>query len=73
MPAPLPNDFRSKIAECAVTVGQSALSVTVSIGVSAAYPYMDSIDELMKQADIALYEAKRSGRNRVCRSEMRSA
>ena len=40
------------------------LSVTVSIGV-AEIEKDDSVDELIKRADLRLYRAKKSGRNRV--------
>jgi PleD family two-component response regulator len=40
--------------------------VTVSTGLSSARHGMSGIAELMKQADLGLYEAKRTGRNRVC-------
>jgi len=39
--------------------------VTVSIGVAEAAPPTDSIGDLMKRADQALYQAKREGRNCV--------
>ena len=41
-------------------------SITVSIGVATARAPI-SLSELMSQADAALYRAKQSGRNRVCR------
>jgi diguanylate cyclase (GGDEF)-like protein len=45
--------------------GRSApIKVTCSIGVAEWDPG-DSIDSLLRRADVALYEAKRSGRNRV--------
>lgn len=42
-----------------------ALDVTVSIGVSALDDPLDQPDDLLKRADLALYDAKRSGRNCV--------
>ncbi|MBD3221662.1 diguanylate cyclase [bacterium] len=40
--------------------------VTVSIGAAAFDPGFDSIDEMIKLADEALYAAKEAGRNKVC-------
>jgi PAS domain S-box-containing protein len=54
------------------TNGQSAsalLQATVSIGVSTLKPEMDSLLKLLNHADKALYEAKATGRNRVCVNE----
>ncbi len=41
------------------------LSVTISVGITTYQETMKSIDELIEVADQALYEAKRTGRNRV--------
>ena len=41
------------------------LAVTVSIGVAAADGPEDTVEAMLRRADMALYEAKRSGRDRV--------
>lgn len=41
------------------------LSVTASFGVSE-WSQTDSLQELLKQADVALYLAKKQGKNRIC-------
>ncbi len=44
-------------------------NITASLGV-ATYPnHADSLEELIKVADVALYWAKESGRNRTCAAE----
>ncbi|MCU6708768.1 diguanylate cyclase [Paenibacillus sp. J5C_2022] len=40
-------------------------SVTASFGVAALSPDCDTIEQLLRHADAALYEAKRAGRNKV--------
>lgn len=40
--------------------------VTISVGVATFPEHADTGDELINKADVALYEAKRGGRNRVC-------
>jgi two-component system, cell cycle response regulator len=44
---------------------QRALTVTVSVGVSIAEALGDTPEGMIKRADVALYRAKREGRNRV--------
>lgn len=41
------------------------LSITASLGIATNAPSIETPEQLMKQADRALYEAKNSGRNRV--------
>jgi diguanylate cyclase (GGDEF)-like protein len=59
--------LRQLVAGRAVVTENHNISVTISVGVGVADAAMGGFDELLKQADIALYEAKNSGRNRVYR------
>lgn len=45
--------------------GAKQLSVTVSLGISCLELENDAADRLLKRADVALYQAKRAGRNVV--------
>ncbi len=57
---------RQSMAEKAFDVGAvRPLSVTVSVGVSIKESFVDTPESLIKRADVALYRAKREGRNRV--------
>ncbi len=49
-----------------IQAGQ-ALNFTVSVGVSELKSHTQNLDELVKQADLALYQAKENGRNCVVR------
>jgi diguanylate cyclase (GGDEF)-like protein len=60
--------LRQLVAERPIIVAGQRIAMTVSIGVSVCRADMGGFDELLKEADVALYEAKRSGHNRVCRS-----
>lgn len=46
-------------------VGDQTIDVTVSVGVAGLAPDVATMEALMKRADVALYEAKNGGRNRV--------
>jgi len=61
------NEFRQMYASEPVRVGEIALPITVSIGVAEFNPdlHRDG-DGLYRAADSAVYQAKNSGRNRVC-------
>jgi diguanylate cyclase (GGDEF)-like protein/PAS domain S-box-containing protein len=49
---------------CAIE-GDQAVGVTVSIGVATADHRLQSFESCLKNADIALYQAKKQGKNRV--------
>jgi two-component system, cell cycle response regulator len=56
--------LRLRIAALLVETGNDAVTPTCSFGVSEWEPG-DTIDDLLKRADLALYTAKTCGRNRV--------
>jgi diguanylate cyclase (GGDEF)-like protein len=61
---------RAHVAAKPITLKNGAVPVTVSIGVTASGA-MSSAEQLLQEADSALYLAKSSGRNRVQLSEQR--
>lgn len=58
------DQLRREIAEANIRLNKSTVSVTSSFGV-AIYRPGESIDDLLKRADMALYKSKNDGRNRV--------
>jgi diguanylate cyclase (GGDEF)-like protein len=63
-------DFESRIE-----VGGERVRVHVSLGIAVGSPGKESPDELLRQADVALYEAKRRGKSqyRIFHPSMRDA
>jgi len=61
------DEIREQLAATPI-LGSSGeqLSATVSAGCAAIGPEHDSPEELLRAADVALYMAKRAGRDRVC-------
>lgn len=57
--------FREAIEHFSIETGEHTLSVTASLGLACCDKHIDDAEMLMQCADKALYEAKRSGRNRV--------
>jgi len=49
----------------AVNKGEKRIEVTISIGLSTLERKGESVADVLKRADTALYRAKNDGRNRV--------
>lgn len=62
------NQVREAFSEIVFHTDGTAFSVTLSCGV-AAYPKHNNATDLSDAADKALYTAKHSGRNQVCRAD----
>src|SRR6185312_17050611 len=56
--------LRVSLSQLQIKAGAETLTLTCSLGVSE-WQRNDTIDRMLKRADMALYEAKLGGRNRV--------
>lgn len=62
--------LRKHVAETWLDIGDgSSLNCTLSIGVATMTDQKTDLENLLHQADTALYAAKNSGRNKVCCAE----
>lgn len=60
------DQFREKVASTGLPLDDGkVLNMTVSIGVTALNSTDKEVNELLKRSDMAMYEAKRSGRNKL--------
>lgn len=59
--------LREALGKTCIQTGTNELCFTVSIGMASdAGGELTSVDELLKRADLALYQAKANGRDQVC-------
>ena len=62
----LAEDIRHRVERQAVIYDTHRIHLTTSVGVASKGAESDGARELFRQADHALYQAKSTGRNRVC-------
>ncbi len=60
----LAEELRLALAALEFNAGRGALRITGSLGISS-WVSGDTVDTLLRRADVALYRAKNGGRNRV--------
>ncbi|WP_328594591.1 GGDEF domain-containing protein [Actinomadura macrotermitis] len=58
--------LRGRVRRLAVPAEDGTIGVTISVGVALYRMHGDDLIELLAAADLALYRAKQSGRDRVC-------
>lgn len=58
--------LRSQVGRMEIAVDDVQVSITISIGVAVAGDHGNDLVELLTAADLALYRAKETGRDRVC-------
>ncbi|MEV5574011.1 GGDEF domain-containing protein [Spirillospora sp. NPDC052269] len=58
--------LRGRVRRLAVPAERGTVAVTISVGVALLHTHGSDLIELLAAADLALYRAKESGRDRVC-------
>jgi len=58
--------LRNAVFESTFGAPELNLKATISVGLAALNDSQDKPEDLIRQADLALYAAKRGGRNRIC-------
>jgi diguanylate cyclase (GGDEF)-like protein len=57
--------IRASVENTPANTGGQQIAVTISIGLSAIHPEDRNDQQALERADLALYAAKHSGRNRI--------
>ncbi len=57
--------IRTKILEREFNIGDYKISITISAGISGFRTHGDTFEEILQAADLALYQAKKKGKNQV--------
>lgn len=65
--------LREAINQICIPWNDEVITVTISLGVATADQPAESLEELLRRADQALYRAKAEGRNRVVAAELHAA
>jgi len=61
----LMEDVRQRFNDITFTADQRSFNVTLSVGIAAFRPGVERAEQLLQEADAALYRAKAEGRNRI--------
>ncbi len=63
----MPSDLSERILDAVSSLVTAPLtrSVTISIGIAAFPAHAATAEDLIKKADLALYQSKKNGKNRV--------
>ena len=64
---------RLRLAVAAITLDDPRLAITASVGVASYPSHANDAEGLLRAADVALYQAKTAGRNRVMVAEPRGS
>lgn len=64
----LMEDVRQRFNDITFTADKRSFNVTLSAGIAAFRPSVARAEQLLQEADAALYRAKTQGRNRICLS-----
>ena len=62
----LMEDVRQRFRDISFSAGDISFNVSLSAGIAAYRPGIERAEQLLQEADAALYRAKTEGRNRVC-------